>query len=79
MRAVLLLATFICAQNQLLGQTISFSDFGLKQLLLLNNCVDTNSDGQYDHSVDLNLDGQIQVSEALSVTSLEINDLYREY
>ena len=79
MRAVLLLATFICAQIQLSGQTLSFSDFGLKQLLLLNNCVDTNSDGQYDHSVDLNLDGEIQVSEALSVTSLEINDLYREY
>ena len=60
-------------------QTLAFTDQGLKQLLITENCVDSNGDTSYDEDVDTNDNNEIEVSEALAVVSLKIQDIFDAY
>lgn len=51
------------------SQNIQFADADLLLYLTTRPCVDTNGDGVFDSDADFNNDGQIQMSEALQVTS----------
>lgn len=55
------------------GQTIQFSDPNLLHYLTNYNCIDTDGDGIYDSTADLNNDGQIQISEAQQALGLTFN------
>lgn len=46
------------------SQNITFNDPNLLAYLTTRACIDTNGDGVYDSTADLNNDGQIQLSEA---------------
>jgi hypothetical protein len=52
------------------AQVVSIPDANFKTFLTAGFVIDTDSDGTTDASVDTNADGQIQLSEALAVTSL---------
>ncbi|WP_299888532.1 T9SS type A sorting domain-containing protein [uncultured Lacinutrix sp.] len=54
------------------AQTVNIPDVAFKEILLNENCVDTNGDNVGDSIIDLNNDGEIQVSEAESVINLVI-------
>ncbi len=69
---------FLIASNTF-AQNVPFSDINLKNYLLQKNCIDTDGDGMYDATADLNNDNEIQISEAESILELKIDDLYREY
>lgn len=56
------------------AQVITIPNGNFKNKLINGNVVDTNFDGLGDISLDTNDDGQIQVSEALAVTSLAVNN-----
>ena len=61
------------------AQTVSIPDSQLKFLLTNTNCADFNDDGIYDGDVDTNNDGEIQLSEAINVTGLNlVNELFDE-
>lgn len=55
------------------SQNIVFPDTNLQKTFLLVNCVDSNNDGYYDSSVDLNKDGNLQETEILAVKSLNVS------
>jgi len=55
------------------SQNIQFADADLLFYLTTKLCVDTNGDGVVDADADFNNDGQIQMSEALQVTSFSFN------
>lgn len=55
-----------------LAQNIAFVDANLKAMLLTENCVDTDNDNIPDSDADFNNDNEIQLSEALSITSLKL-------
>ena len=64
------------------GQTINFTDLELKQYLINEPCVDTTHNGvsfSNDINVDTNGDNEIQLSEALQVEALELNDFPDNY
>ena len=61
---------FCFAINQ--NATIYIPDSGFKNILTNTNCVDTDGNGLGDANVDLNNDGEIQVSEAEAVTKLKV-------
>jgi hypothetical protein len=61
------------------GQTINFSDANLKSYLITENCVDTNSDNIPDSDADANNDNEIQLSEALNITSLMLGSFPNTY
>jgi uncharacterized repeat protein (TIGR01451 family) len=52
------------------AQIINIPDANFKSVLLYSACVDTTGDFIGDLSADFNLDGKIEVSEALAVSSL---------
>jgi len=56
------------------AQIIHFPDANFKNALVNTKCVDTNGDGEGDADADLNDDGEIDVSEALNVINLYINN-----
>lgn len=61
------------------AQIIPIPDTQLKILLTTTNCADLNGDGVFDSDVDVNNDGQIQLSEAMNVVGLYLNnELYDE-
>lgn len=63
-------------------QIINFTDMELKQFLINELCVDTTDNGisfSNDLDVDLNNDNEIQISEALSVQFLELDDFADGY
>ena len=64
---------FVCAAFGAKAQTITLSDANFKNALVSTNCVDTDSDGIPDADADTNNDGQIQMTEALAVTSLYVS------
>jgi len=66
---LLFLLTIITAQSQ----TVNIPDTNFKNALINTNCVDTDDNGTYDSDADLNNDGEIQVSEAELVTSLNVS------
>lgn len=59
----------------LTAQTINITDTHFKLSLTSSNCVDFDGDGYYDGDVDTNNDGEIQLSEALAVQRLSVNDI----
>ena len=52
------------------SQIISFPDANFKNALVNTNCIDTNNNGIGDIDADANNDGEIEVSEAVTVNSL---------
>jgi hypothetical protein len=71
----------ICSISNCWGQTINFTVIQLKAYLLNETCVDTSANpswaGQFN--VDLNNDNEIQISEALAVQHLILNDFGDNY
>jgi hypothetical protein len=57
------------------GQNLTFTDTGLKNYLVHGNCVDLDYDGWGDTIADVNLDGEIQFSEAQALAALSFVDL----
>ncbi|GGZ62731.1 DUF7619 domain-containing protein [Mesonia mobilis] len=66
-KITLFLFCIICLQN-LYSQNIDFPDENLKNALL-----------EYEPIIDTNDDGEIQISEALAVTELQLNFYYTNY
>jgi hypothetical protein len=64
-----LLIVLLCGTT-FFGQNINFADANLKSYLITENCVDTDNDGFPDSDADVNNDNEIQLSEALTITSL---------
>ena len=56
------------------AQIINFPDPNFKNALVNTKCVDTNEDSLGDADVDLNDDGEIDVSEALKVSELNVSN-----
>ncbi|MEL6809710.1 MAG: T9SS type A sorting domain-containing protein [Bacteroidota bacterium] len=56
------------------AQIVNIPDPIFKDALVNNPVVDTNDDGVGDTDVDTNNDGEVQLSEALAVTALYVND-----
>ena len=67
---------FLILCNVASAQIINFPDSNFKNALVNTKCVDTNDDSSPDADVDLNNDGEIDVSEALMVTNLRLNNIY---
>jgi len=63
---------FLFTFSFLNAQIVNIPDVAFKQILLNNNCVDTNGDFTGDSTIDLNNDGEIQVAEAEAVINLVI-------
>jgi uncharacterized repeat protein (TIGR01451 family) len=55
------------------AQIVNIPDANFKNRLVNTLCVDTNSDNISDSDVDTNNDGEIQISEALVVTRLNVS------
>ncbi|HMC00531.1 MAG TPA: T9SS type A sorting domain-containing protein [Flavobacteriaceae bacterium] len=55
------------------AQIINIPDANFKNALVNTLCVDTNNDGIQDDDVDTNNDGEIQISEAEAITSLNVS------
>ncbi len=67
------LLLFSCLTISLIqAQIVNIPDTAFKNILLENDCVDTNNDNIGDSNIDLNNDGEIQLNEALAVISLVI-------
>ncbi|SDH27745.1 T9SS type A sorting domain-containing protein [Winogradskyella thalassocola] len=58
----------------LFSQNVTFEDPNFKNYLLSSICADLNNDGYPESVVDINNDGEIQISEAEAVFMLEINE-----
>lgn len=54
------------------AQIIDIPDVNFKNALISTYCVDFDGNGSYDGDVDVNNDGEIQLSEALSVIGLRV-------
>jgi uncharacterized repeat protein (TIGR01451 family) len=68
----------LVAQCCLLAQVVDIPDANFKNALVNTLCVDTNGDGLSDRDADLNNDGEIQVSEAETVKSLDVSYAYAQ-
>lgn len=70
------LLTIICLIHCLLleAQVIDFDDANFKSALVNDLVVDFNGDGITDSNADLNDDGEIQISEALAIQWLYVDD-----
>jgi len=68
----LLLFSFLAFCGVASAQIIDFPDANFKNALVNTKCVDTNGDDIGDADADLNDDGEIDVSEALEVISLNV-------
>jgi uncharacterized repeat protein (TIGR01451 family) len=55
------------------AQIVNIPDANFKNVLVNMWCVDNDNNGSYDSDVDTNDDGEIQVSEALAVTLLDVS------
>ncbi|WP_456440662.1 T9SS type A sorting domain-containing protein [Psychroserpens sp.] len=77
MKTILVLFIFFLGFKSM-AQTIDFEDPNLKLLLTTLNTVDSNNDGVFDALVDTNGDGEIQISEALAVERLRLQELNSE-
>lgn len=56
------------------SQNIYFADSNLKNALVNKICVDTDNDGTPDSTADFNQDGEISISEAVSITNLGLDN-----
>ncbi|WP_046757036.1 DUF7619 domain-containing protein [Kordia jejudonensis] len=77
-KSYLLLSLFFFIQWSQ-AQIVNIPDAIFKNELINMNSVDIDGDGTFDTDADTNDDGEIQVSEALAVTSLSVtgNNLYK--
>lgn len=73
MRKVIILVIFVILSVFSFSQNLTFGDSELKNYLLYENCVDSDNNGTADTIADFNNDGEIQLSEASSITSLDIS------
>ncbi|MFC7773672.1 DUF7619 domain-containing protein [Flavobacterium sp. GCM10027622] len=55
------------------AQIIDIPDVNFKNALVNSNCIDSDGDNSFDSDADTNNDGEIQLSEALVVTKLNLN------
>ncbi|GGG47434.1 hypothetical protein GCM10010976_18570 [Bizionia arctica] len=62
------MTSFLCQ-----SQIVNIPDINFKNALVNDNVVDTDDNGTWDSDADLNNDGEIQVSEAESVISLNVD------
>ncbi|QHI35994.1 Internalin-J [Kordia antarctica] len=67
-----LLFLFIVVGQLVSAQIVNIPDANFKNKLLGNSAIDTDGDGFLDSTLDYNNDGEIQVSEAESITVLKI-------
>ena len=68
---LILLFSFIGNAN---SQIVEIPDANFKNALINTVCADFNQDWVYDGDVDTNDDGEIQLSEALAVKILNVNN-----
>ena len=81
-RIIIFLLLLVSVNSSLYSQIVNFSDPELKRFLINENCVDTSDNVIWfsnDINVDLNGDGEIQLSEAQSVRNLELLDFSDTY
>ncbi|WP_298507665.1 T9SS type A sorting domain-containing protein [uncultured Kordia sp.] len=79
MKKILFFSMFVGFGIAAFAQNIHFADANLKSYLISENCVDSNNDGIADNDVDTNDDNEIQLSEALAVTSLMLGSFPDTY
>ncbi len=72
-KLIILLLLFTVLVN---AQIVNIPDANFKNRLVNTICVDTNNDSTYDADADTNNDGEIQVSEAFSITRLNVSGIY---
>jgi len=65
---------FVLITSMLSAQIVNIPDPNFKNALLYTNCVALSPSGEGIHPVDLNQDGEIQVSEALTVNYLQVSN-----
>jgi len=68
--SLLALLAFLILPISINAQVVTIPDAVFKNVLINENCVDTDGVGGPDSDADLNNDGEIQVSEAIVVTRL---------
>lgn len=61
---------FLFASWTTFAQNVNFTDAAFKDYLVTKMAIDTDNDNYPDASVDTNLDGEIQLTEAIAVTNL---------
>lgn len=71
MRALII--TLVLVTGMVNGQIVNIPDANFKNKLVNTLCVDTDNDSYFDADADLNNDGEIQISEALSVVRLNVS------
>ena len=62
----------LCLHTAIIAQNVDIPDKNFKYTLVNDKSVDTNADGIGDADADTNNDGEIQLSEAKAVVSLQI-------
>ncbi|WMI69720.1 T9SS type A sorting domain-containing protein [Mangrovimonas sp. YM274] len=73
----LVLISFLCMMSAN-AQIVDIPDTNFKTYLTTSNCVDLDEDGVGDVDADTNDNGEIEVEEALGVTSLKLGDYWDE-
>lgn len=79
MKNIIILISIIGLNLSSYAQNIEFTDLNLKQYLINENSIDINNDGLPDLNADLNNDSEIQLSEALNITNLTLNNFPDTY
>ena len=74
MKKIYFLLTALCFFTSVNAQIINFPDANFKAKLLTTNCASFDIYGNYTDDVDTNNDGEIQVSEAIAVTGLKLDN-----
>ena len=69
---LIIFAASLLPATRATAQIVTIPDANFKYVLLHGACVDTNSDNIGDTDADTDNDGEIQVSEALTVIGLNI-------
>jgi Leucine-rich repeat (LRR) protein len=72
MKNFILLLVFLLFTNLFFAQIINIPDANFKNVLVNTNCVILDDDLQGDADADTNNDGEIQLSEALAVTKIDL-------
>lgn len=67
---------FLCliGSSPVWGQVLNIPDPNFKNALLNTACVDNNGDNQFETDADFNNNGEIEASEALNVSSLNVSN-----
>lgn len=77
MKTSLLILNFLLSLTCVYSQNIVFEDSLFKAAIINDKVVDTNFDSYPDSSVDVNEDGEVDITEATAITNLSISgDVY---